>query len=86
MNIGELTVRKRIYFAVLGTFTVDSAEASKGVLAVNVHSAGSADTLAARATESERWVNLIFYFDECIEDLDSVKTRVTVRAHGKNIP
>lgn len=86
MNIGELTVRKRIDFAVLGALTVDSAEAGKGVLAVNVHSAGSADTLAARATESERWVDLVFDFDECIEDLDSVKTRVTVRAHGKSIP
>ena len=86
MNIGGLTVRKRIYFAVLGALTVDSAEAGKGVLAVNVHSAGSADTLAARATESERWVDLIFDFDECIENLDSFKTRMTVWAHGKSIP
>ena len=79
-------MRKRVDFAVLGALTVDSAEASKGVLAVNVHSAGSADTLAARATKSERWVDLIFDFDECIENLDSVNTRMTVRPHGKNIP
>jgi hypothetical protein len=84
--MGKLTVRKRIDFAVLGAFTVDSAEASKGVLAVNVHGARSADTLAARATESERWVDLIFDFDECIENLDAVKTKVTMRAHGKNRP
>jgi len=79
-------VRKRIDFAVLGALAVDSAEASKGVLAVDVHGAGSADTLAARATESERRVDLIFDFDECIENLNSVKTNVTVGTHGKNTP
>ena len=77
---------KRIDFAVLGTLTVDSAEASKSVLAVNVHGAGSTDTLAARATESERWVDLIFDFDERVKNLDSVQTKVTVWTHGKNIP
>jgi hypothetical protein len=44
------------------------------------HGAGSTDTLAERATENERWVDLICDFDECIENLDSVKTRGTVRA------
>ena len=86
VNIGKLTVRKRVDLAILGALTVDPTEAGKGVLAVNVHSAGSADTFAARATESERWVDLIFDFDECIENLDSFKTRMTVWAHGKSIP
>ena len=86
VNMRMLTVRKRIDFAVLGALAVDSAQASKGVLAVDVHGAGSADTFTARATESERRVDLIFDFDECIENLYSVKTNVTVGHMNKNTP
>ena len=66
------TVRKRVDLGILGLVALDAAKASKRVLSVDVHRAGAADTLAARATESECRVDLILDLDECVEDLGSV--------------
>ena len=51
------------------TLAVDPAEAGKRVLAVDVHGAGAADTLTARASEGQRRVHLVLDLDERIEDL-----------------
>lgn len=47
---------------------VDPAEAGEGVDTVNIHSARTADTLTARATEGERRVNFVLDFDERVEN------------------
>ena len=56
--------------AVFTPVTVDSAETCKGVLAVDVHSARAADTLAAGASECQCWVDLVLDFDERIQNLE----------------
>ena len=60
----RLTVQ-RIYFAILRR-PVDTAKTSKRVLTVDVHGAGTTDSLTTGAPESERWVDLILDFDQCI--------------------
>lgn len=53
---------------VAASLWLDVAEAGEGVGAVDVHGAGTADSLAAGAAEGEGWVLLVFDFDECVED------------------
>ena len=62
---------ERVYFGSLTTVSIDSTKARKGVLAVNVHCARSANTLTTRAAESQRRVDFVLNLDEGIEDLAS---------------
>lgn len=62
-------MRKRVDLGVLATFAVDSAQAGERVLTVNVHGARTADTLSARATESQCWVDFVLNFDQGVENL-----------------
>jgi len=55
VNLGRLAV------------DVDLANTGKSVGALNVHGAGSADTLAAGATEGEGGINLVLNLDQGIE-------------------
>ena len=63
----HIHVRQRVNLGVLRRF-VDVGEASKRVAAIDVHRAGTADTLAARATECERGVLLIFDFEKRVQN------------------
>ena len=62
------TVRKRVDLAVLGRIPVNPAQASQGILPVNVHGATSTDTLPARPPKRQRRVHLILDLDERIEN------------------
>ena len=65
-KLGEkqiLTVRQRIDLRILTTITVDSAETSKGVLTIDIHSTRSADILTARPTKSKSGINFVLDFD-----------------------
>lgn len=64
-----LTVRKWVNLGVLSIVTVDTAEAGEGVLAINIHGARTADTLAAGTAEGKRWINLVLNLDESVENL-----------------
>jgi hypothetical protein len=55
---------------------LDFANASQGVTTTNVHGAGSADTLAARATEGQGGIDLVLDFDQCIKDHGSAVLHV----------
>ena len=45
---------------------------------VDVHRAGAADTLAARSSEGERWINLILDLDEGVKEHGSALLHVDV--------
>lgn len=60
---------KRVDLGILVRSPVDSAQASKGVLAVDVHGARAADTLAARTAESQGRVHVVLDFNESIKNL-----------------
>ena len=60
---------ERVDLGILACITVDSAKTCQGVLAVDVHGAGTANAFTARATESERGVNFVLDFDKGIQDL-----------------
>ena len=45
---------------------------------IDVHGAGAADTLTARATEAESWVDLILDLDKGIKEHRSTLLRVDV--------
>ena len=62
-------MRKGVNLGVLGRVPVDPAEARQRVLAVDVHGAGAADTLAARPAECERRVDFVLNLDERVKDL-----------------
>lgn len=55
---------------------VDLADTGKSVGALNVHGAGSANTLAAGATESKSWVDLVLDLDQSIEHHGSTRVHV----------
>ena len=65
----QRTVREGVDLGVLRRVAIDPAEARQRVLAVDVHGAGAADTLAARPAECERRVNLVLDLDERVKDL-----------------
>ena len=65
------TVRKGVNLAVLGRGSVNSAEARKSVLSVDVHGTRPTDTLSARPPEGKSGVDLILYFDQRVENLRS---------------
>ena len=62
-------MRERIDLCVLIFIAVDSTETGEGILAVDVHRARTADTLATRATKSEGWIYFILDLDERIKNL-----------------
>jgi len=61
-------VREGVDFGYLGLVSVDAAETGEGVLAVDVHGAGTAYAFSAGAAESERGVDFVLDFDERVED------------------
>jgi len=56
-------------------------EAGQVVAAVNVHGAGAADALAARAAEGEGGVDLVLDLDEGVEDHGTALVHVNVVSH-----
>lgn len=66
---GKRTVWEGINLGVCRGVAVDAAETGKGVLPVNVHGTRAADTLSARAPESESGIDLVLDLDERIQDL-----------------
>ena len=62
-------MRKRIDLCVLIFAAVDATETGEGILAVDVHRARAADTLATRATKGECWIYFILDLDERIKNL-----------------
>jgi hypothetical protein len=62
-------VRERIDLCVLAFIAVDATETGEGVLAVDVHRARTANTLATRATKSECRIYFILDLDKSIENL-----------------
>ena len=48
----------------------------QGIFSIDVHCAGPTDPLSARTSEREGRVDLVFYFEECIEDHGRAMTRV----------
>ena len=62
-------MREGVDLRILARVAVDAAKAGERVLTVDVHSAGAADALAARAAESECGVDLILDLDEGVENL-----------------
>ena len=69
LGTGARTMGERVDLRVLARVTVNAAEARKGVLAVNVHGARTADALAAGAAERQRRIHFILNFNQCVEDL-----------------
>jgi hypothetical protein len=69
-------VREWVDFRVLALGAVDAAEARECVLAIDVHRTRATDTLAARATEGERRVDLVLDLDEGVEDHGSTLVQV----------
>jgi len=67
------TVGKRIDLGVLASVSVDPAEASEGVLAVDVHGARAADTFTTGSAEGESRVHLVLDLDESVEHLDNIR-------------
>ena len=63
------TVRQRVDLRVLARLSLDPAQARKGVLSIDVHGAGTTDTLTAGPTEGQRGVNFVLDLDESIENL-----------------
>ena len=61
-----LTVREGVDLGVV--VAVNAAKAGKGVDAINVHGARTADTLTARSSEGERGVDLVLDLDQGVED------------------
>ena len=64
-----LTVGERVNLGILAGVAVNSAEACKGILSVDVHSARTADALTARAAESQGGVKLVLDLDQGVENL-----------------
>lgn len=62
-------MRQRINLGRLALVAVDPAETSERVLAVDVHGAGSADTLTAGTAEGEGRVDFVLDLDECVQHL-----------------
>ena len=56
-------MRKWVNLGVLACGSVDSAEARKSVLSIDVHGARTANALSARTTESKGGVNLVLDLD-----------------------
>ena len=65
----RLTVRERVNLCGLAWVAVNPAQASKSVLAVNVHGTGAANALAARTTEGEGRIHLILDLNESVKNL-----------------
>ena len=64
---------KGVDLGVLAGVALDSAEASKRVLAVDVHGTRAADTLAAGTSERERGVHLVLDLDQRVQDLSQAQ-------------
>jgi hypothetical protein len=62
------TVGERVDLRVLALGAVDTAEACKRVLAIDVHRTRAANALAARAAEGKRRVDLVLDLDQRVED------------------
>jgi hypothetical protein len=65
--LDDLHMRQRIYFHGRVGLSRDASETGKTVAAVDVHSARTANALAARAAESKGGILLILNFDERIK-------------------
>lgn len=63
------TVGERVDLAVLGGIAVDSAQAGKRVLPVNVHGAGSADALSTAPSEGQGGIDLVLDLDQSVQNL-----------------
>jgi len=66
--LDDVHMWERIDFTVLASVPVNAAQASKGVLSVDVHCARSADTLSAGASERQSGVHLVLDLDERIQN------------------
>jgi len=64
----DVHVGKGVNLCVLTLIAVDATEARESILAVNIHCAGTTNTLSTRATKSECRIYLILDFDERIEN------------------
>ena len=62
---------QRIDLSVLALGAIYAAETREGVLTVDVHGAGPADTLATRPAEGQSGVDLVLDLDERVQDLTS---------------
>lgn len=77
-------MRKWVNFGVLVRGSVDSAETRKSILSVDVHSTRPADTLSARPPEGKRGVDLVFNFDQRVENLwGRSQRRTALRDEGE---
>ena len=62
-------MREWVNLDVFARIPVDAAQASERVLPVDIHRAGATNTLSAGTTKSQGRINLVFYFDKCIQNL-----------------
>jgi hypothetical protein len=75
-------VRQWVDLGIFALLAVDPAQTGKCVLPVDIHRAGAANTLSARPTKCERWVNLVFDLDQCIKNLGQPKFSSWCRSKG----
>jgi len=66
--LDNVHMRQWVDFGVLSGISVYPAQTRKGVLAVDVHGAGTANSFSTGTPEGESWVDLIFYFNQGIQD------------------
>ena len=73
VRVKKHTVRKGVDFGVFRCVSVNAAEASQGVLPIDVHSTRPANSFSTRTTECQCGVHLVLDFDESIENLDGIR-------------
>jgi len=69
-------VWQRINLCGLALATVDSTEASKRILSIDVHSTRSANTLTARTAKGKCRINFVLDLDESIKNLKEIASPV----------
>ena len=69
----EHTVWQRIDLSGLAFIAVNSTEASKRVLSIDVHGARSANTLTARTAKGKCRINFILDLDENVKNLKKLE-------------
>lgn len=62
---GVRTVRQRVDLGRLALAPVNPRQTSQSVHSINVHGAGSANSLSAGSTESQCWVEVVLDLDLC---------------------
>lgn len=74
----NIHVRQRINLLGLGEGGVDAAKTGKGVVTVNVHGTGTANTFTARTSESEGGILLILNLEQSVQNHRTAVVQVDV--------